>query len=43
MNYKDYVLCKLDSSEKPYLFYAPRFTHLKKGDRVIVETKGDRQ
>ena len=44
MTYKDYVLCKLDSSEKPYLFYAPRFSHLKKDDRVIVETqKGEKE
>ena len=39
MTYKDYVLCKFDSCEQPFLFYAPRFSHLKKDDRVIVETK----
>jgi hypothetical protein len=37
--YKDYVLCKVENSEKPYLFNAPRFSHLKKDDRVIVETQ----
>jgi hypothetical protein len=37
--YKDYVLCKVENSEKPYLFYAPRYTYLEQGDMVIVETK----
>jgi hypothetical protein len=39
MEYKDYVLCKLEESDKPYLFYAPRWSHIKDGSDVIVETK----
>lgn len=38
-NYKDYVLCKVENNEKPYLFYAPAFSYLKKDDVVICETK----
>lgn len=40
--YIDLVLCKHDGHEKFFLFCAPAFSGLKKGDRVIVETiKGE--
>ena len=35
----DLVGCKHSNNDKVYLFYAPKFTHLDKGDKVIVETK----
>ena len=35
----DFVLCKHENSDKSYLFRAPAFTHLTKGDLVVVETK----
>lgn len=42
-NYIDYVVCKHDNSDRPYLFVAPAWSHLEPGDRVIVETKRGRQ
>lgn len=41
----DFVLCKhVDSLDGHiYLFYAPAFSGLKKGDRVIVDTKHGEQ
>lgn len=38
-NYIDYVVCKHDESDKPYLFVAPAWSYLEPGDRVNVETK----
>ena len=38
-NYIDLVVCHHDSSDHPYIFRAPAWSYLKKGDRVIVETK----
>ena len=35
----DFVLCKHDGCDKPFLFRAPKFSNLEYGDRVIVETK----
>ncbi len=41
----DFALCKhVDSLDgRLYLFYAPAFSGLKKGDRVIVDTKHGEQ
>ena len=39
----DFVLCKHENSDKAYLFRAPAFTHLTKGDLVVVETKKGEQ
>ena len=40
--YVDFVLCKHEGCDKPYLFHAPAFSHLEKGDLVTVETsKGE--
>ena len=36
--YFDFVLCKFTGSDKRYLFHAPAFSHLIKGDEVVVET-----
>ena len=41
--YFDFVLCKHDGSETTYLFRAPAFSHLEKGDEVIVETSRGEQ
>ncbi len=38
-DYFDMVLCKVGVSDRAILFRAPAFTHLSKGDRVIVETR----
>lgn len=38
-DYLDLVVCKHDSSDHPFIFRAPACSYLKKGDRVIVETK----
>ena len=37
--YFDFVLIKHDGCDKNYLFRAPAFSHLKKGDMVTVDTK----
>lgn len=37
--YIDLVVCKHDNSDTPYLFYAPEWSSLKEGDRVLVEIK----
>lgn len=37
--YVDFVLCKHENSDKTYLFRAPAFSGLKKGNQVIVDTK----
>lgn len=36
--YIDLVVCKHDGDNKPYLFAAPAWSHLRKGDKVIVDT-----
>ena len=38
-NYIDLVACKHANNDKVFLFRAPRFSYLNKGDMVIVETK----
>ena len=38
MKYVDFVICKHDGCEKKYLFYAPAFSHLDKGEMVTVDT-----
>ena len=38
MNYFDFVLCKHEHCDKPFLFYAPAFSGLKRHDLVMVET-----
>ena len=38
-DYFEFVLVKHEGCDKPYLFRAPAFTHLKKGDMVVVDTK----
>lgn len=42
-DYIDLVLCKHPMNEKTYLFRAPAFSHLKKGDGVFVETRKGEQ
>ena len=37
--YIDLVACKHPNYNKAYLFKAPQFSHLEKGDKVIVETE----
>lgn len=39
VDYIDLVACKHMNNDKAFLFHAPKFTHLDKGDKVIVETK----
>ena len=39
MAYIDLVLCKHSESGKLFLFEAPPFSYLAKGDEVIVETR----
>ena len=39
MSYIDLVACKHPNDNRAYLFKAPQFSHLEKGDKVIVETK----
>lgn len=43
MKYMDYVTVVHESSLQPYLFIAPAFSGLQKGDSVIVETSRGRQ
>ena len=38
-NYIDLVACKHPNDNRAYLFKAPNFSHLKNGDKVIVETR----
>lgn len=38
-DYIDLVACKHMNNDRVFLFRAPQFTHLDKGDKVIVETK----
>lgn len=37
----DVVLCKMedDSEDKGYIFLAPKFSYLMKGEKVVVETR----
>jgi hypothetical protein len=43
-NYFDFVLCTVEDSQKTYLFHAPAYSSLEKGDPVIVETvNGNKQ
>ena len=41
--YFDFVLCKHPNSDKSYLFHAPAWSHLEKGDLVVVDTKKGEQ
>ena len=34
-----FVVCKHDGNSKKYMFYAPAFSDIKKGDGVLVDTK----
>ena len=34
-----FVICKHDCEIKKYLFYAPAFSDIKKGDEVLVDTQ----
>ena len=38
-DYVDFVLCNHEGSEKNYLFYAPAFSGIQKGNQVVVDTK----
>jgi hypothetical protein len=38
-NYVTFVVCNIDGSIKNFLFYAPAFTDISAGDRVIVDAK----
>ena len=38
-DFMDLVICKHDNNSKVFIFRAPAWTGLKKGDRVLVETK----
>ena len=43
-NCKQFVVCQFTGNSKKYLFYAPAFTDIKKGDEVLVDTKfGDQR
>ena len=37
--YVQFVVCKHDCEIKKYLFYAPAFSDIKKGDEVLVDTQ----
>ena len=37
-NYKTLVVCKHDGDNRNFLFYAPSFTTLENGDKVLVDT-----
>jgi len=39
MSYIDLVACKHPNDNRAYLFKAPKFSNLKNGDKVIVETR----
>lgn len=39
MNYIDLVICKHEGCEHPFLYQAPAWSNLKKGDLVIVDTE----
>ena len=41
--YFDFVLCKHDGCDKTFLFRAPAWSHLEKGDLVVVETVNGEQ
>lgn len=43
MLYIELVVCKHPNCKKNFLFYAPAWTGLKKGDEVIVDTKKGEQ
>ena len=38
-NYAEYVVCKHTDDGKTYLFYAPAFSNIEKGDEVLVDTQ----
>ena len=38
-DYIDLVACKHMNNDRSFLFKAPKFSYLSKGDKVIVETK----
>lgn len=38
-NYKQFVVCQHNGDSKKYLFYAPAFSNIKKGDEVLVDTQ----
>lgn len=37
--YIDLVVCKHYGNDTPFLFQAPAWSHLKEGDRVVVDTR----
>ena len=37
--YVQFVVCQHDGEIKKYLFYAPAFSDIKKGDEVLVDTQ----
>lgn len=42
-NFIDLVVCKHSANDNAYVFQAPAFSLLRKGDKVIVETKQGEQ
>ena len=34
-----FVVCKHDCEIKKYLFYAPAFSNIEKGDEILVDTQ----
>ena len=38
-NYVQFVVCQHIDDSKKYLFYAPAFSDIKKGDEVLVDTQ----
>lgn len=41
-DYVTFVVCRHDGNDRNFLFYAPAFTTLEKGDKVLVKTcKGE--
>lgn len=45
IEYIDLVLCHIydDPRKRPYLFFAPAFSNLEKGNKVIVDAAGDQK
>ena len=38
-NCKQFVVCQHTGDSKKYLFYAPAFSYIEKGDEVLVDTQ----
>ena len=38
-NYVQFVVCQHIDDSKKYLFYAPAFSNIEKGDEILVDTQ----